>query len=270
MGKDNCVFITNPSDLNSDSIKLARFTAEQLGVKLYENPVQEIYDKIKDIDQSSFESSNLKQQPAGLSSMQAVLRTVQGLAASHRFGSGIVCTGNHTEVVLGWCSFHDIGSIGIHMPLGDLTKTELYKFSEFINEYYTNKYKTSPIPAGLYDGNVMPAAELPDSKEDPIDYKIQSGICAELIRKRKSIQDLLDEFKSDKLSSDSFDDLDYVYSKVGLTSFKEQIIFAIKAKSRSVYKAEQSAPIVVLSPRSRGFSNRETLINKYDYGIGPQ
>ena len=31
----------------------------------------------------------------------------------------------------------------------------------------------------------------------------------------------------------------------------------------SVFKSAQAAPVVIISPRSRGFSNRETIINKY-------
>jgi len=259
MGKENCVFITNPTILNKDSLKLASLVADNLEVKLETNPLQGIYDKFMEIDKSSF-GDDLSD--TGRASVQAVLRTVQGLAASHRFKSGIVATGNHTEIVLGWASFHDIGSIGVHAPIGDLTKTELYELSAFINK----KEEKEIIPKGLYDGSIKPAAELPDSMEDPIDYWLQSGICAEIIRNHKSKPELLNEFTNKSLTQDFFPTLPdgrTIYDTYTLEEFRTEVEFAFNKSRISVYKAAQGAPIVVISPRSRGFSNRETLINKY-------
>jgi predicted amidohydrolase/NH3-dependent NAD+ synthetase len=135
MGKENTIFITNPSSLNlsSKTFTNAQQTADELGIHLYVNPVEEIYQTIKRVDDDSFKDSGLPQKPQGLSTMHAVLRSVQAIAANHRFNAGIVSCGNHTENVLGWASFHDIGSIGVHQPLGDMTKLELYKFAEYIN-----------------------------------------------------------------------------------------------------------------------------------------
>jgi NAD+ synthase (glutamine-hydrolysing) len=190
--------------------------------------------------------------------MHAVLRSVQAIAANHRFNAGIVSCGNHTENVLGWASFHDIGSIGVHQPLGDMTKLELYKFAEYINL----KFGKEIIPTNLYDGAVKPAAELPDAMEDPINYIAQSGICADLIRQRKSGGEILQDFVDRTLNPDYYDISIYDLSE---DEMKKEIGFAIKQMVRSVYKNAQSAPIVMISPRSRGFSSRETLINKYTY-----
>jgi len=193
-------------------------------------------------------------------SIHAVLRTVLGLSDSHRFRSGIVSTGNHTEIVLGWASFHDIGSIGVHAIIGDLTKVELYELSDYINK---ELYGDEIIPYDLYNDTFKPAAELPDAMEDPIDYWVQSGICASLIRDRKTKEDLIWEYQDHSLNTDYFPKMNEVY-KYMLPKWIEQIDFAISKMKISVYKAAQSAPIVIMSPRSRGFSNRETLINKYN------
>lgn len=259
MGKEDSVFITNPTILNKDSLSLASKVADNLGVKLETNPLQGIYDKFMEIDKSSF-GDDLSD--TGRASVQAVLRTVQGLAASHRFKSGIVATGNHTEIVLGWASFHDIGSIGVHAPIGDLTKTELYELCAYINK----KEEKEIIPKGLYDGSIKPAAELPDSMEDPIDYWLQSGICAEIIRNHKSKPELINEFENKSLTKDFFPTLPdgrTIYDTYSLEEFGKEVEFAFSKSRMSVYKAAQGAPIVVISPRSRGFSNRETIINKY-------
>lgn len=260
MGPEKTVFITNPSSLNtaSSTFTNAQFTSYQLGIELYVNPVEEIYQTIKRVDEDSFKKSGFEQKPAGYSTMQAVLRSVQAIAANHRFGAGIVSCGNHTENVLGWASFHDIGSIGVHQPLGDMTKLELYKFAEFIN----NKLGKIVIPEELYNGHKKPAAELPDAMEDPINYVAQSGICADLIRDRKSKKELMQEYKTRTLNTDYYDESIYELSE---EVFKTEVDFAVRQMVRSVYKNAQSAPIVMISPRSRGFSSRETLINKYTY-----
>lgn len=265
MGPENCVFITNPSNLNKKSLVYVEHIRQKFG-QVWVNPIQEIYDKFMTIHNFSFDS---QLSDTGKASVQATLRTVQGLAASHQFGSGIVATGNHTEIVLGWASFHDIGSIGVHALIGDLTKVELFQLSEYINK---ELYNDEVIPNELFNGKFKPAAELPDAMEDPIDYWVQSGICALLIRERKDkdyikwIHELISMdcvLPPDPDIKDYFPKLDEV-KKYSKSEWDEQVNFALNKMKISVYKAAQAAPIVIISPRSRGFSNRETLINKYE------
>lgn len=259
MGKKNCVFITNPTSLNSDSLPMVHKLAENFKVDIITDDLEEIYQVFNENDKRCFGSESNK---TGQATMQAVLRSVQGLAACHRFNSGIVACGNHTEIVLGWSSFHDIGSIGVHSPVGDLTKLELYEFCECINDRFMNLgYVDHVIPEELYNGKITPAAELPDSKYDPIDYYIQSGLCAEVIRNRKSKNQLLKDFSDKKLTPDFFPT--DVYEKYTIDQFSKEVDFTMRKSRISVFKAAQGAPIVILSPRSRGFSNRETIINKY-------
>ena len=256
MGKQNTILITNPSSLNTKSLKYVKQLTENLSMEYYINPIEEIYQNIIKVHTDSFKK---ELSDTGKASVQAVLRTVQGLAASHQFGSGIVATGNHTEIVLGWASFHDIGSIGVQAIIGDLTKVELYELSEYINESEGKEI----IPVDLFNGLFKPAAELPDAMEDPIDYWVQSGICAALIRDRKTKDDLIWDYQNHSLSRDYFPKMDEVY-KYDENGWIKQLNFAISKMKNSVYKAAQGAPIVIISPRSRGFSNRETLINKYN------
>lgn len=263
MGKDNTVFITNPTDLNKNSLKYVDQITKALQANYWEQPLQNIYNKFIKTDTYSFGE---ELHDTGKATVQAVLRTVQGLAAAHRFGSGIVATGNHTEIVLGWATFHDIGSIGVHALIGDLTKVELYQLSKYINE---ELYGKEIIPEDLFNGNFKPSAELPDAPgEDPIDYWVQSGICAMLIRARASIHDIECVHSHIRINEKSkYDDLFPDKAAVQKYTSKEwrgQINFALKKMRNSVFKAAQGAPIVISSPRSRGFSNRETLINYYE------
>ena len=260
MGKDNCVFITNPTSLNSDSLPVVKQLGENLGVEIHTNELEEIYQVFNKKDTENFGS---ELNTTGQATIQAVLRTVQGLASCHRFNSGIVACGNHTEIVLGWASFHDIGSIGVHSPIGDLTKLELFELCKHINKrFHSLGYVEHVIPEGLYNGKIIPAAELPDSKYDPIDYYIQSGLCAEIIRMRKTKKQLISDFENKRLTEDFFPK--DIYEKYTMEQFVKEVDFTLRKSRISVFKAAQGAPIVILSPRSRGFSNRETIINKYE------
>jgi NH3-dependent NAD+ synthetase len=259
MGKENCVFITNPTSLNSDSLPMVYKLGKNFDASIFTNDLEEIYQIFNRKDTENF---GIVSNPTAQATMQAVLRTVQGLTACHRFKSGIVACGNHTEIVLGWASFHDIGSIGVHSPVGDLTKLELYELCVYLNKrFFDMGYVEFVIPEELYNGKIIPAAELPDSKYDPIDYYIQSGLCAEVIRHRKTKRQLIEDWCDKKLTVDFFPD--DVYEKYTLEQFIFEVDFTLTKSRISVFKAAQGAPIPILSPRSRGFSNRETIINKY-------
>lgn len=261
------VFITNPSNENSTETKnYAMHVASKLNRKLYWEFINETVEALSNAHQKAFSPEKLS--VGVLTCAHAVGRTVMGLMASHEFGTGIVPTANHTEIVLGWANFHDIGSIGVYAPIGDLTKTEVFELAEHLN----CSAETDLIPTQLYDGSLMPAAELPDAKFDPIDYFLQSGICANMIRLRMSRKQQMCAFNNRELRLEYFkplkvygmdpNDLAAVY-KTEEYVFEQALEYAYRKARTSVYKAAQGAPILILSPRSRGFSNRETLYQLY-------
>lgn len=262
MGKENVIAISNPTSYNGSVTKgNAQYIADKLGVKLYWNEMEGPYNALVESHKKAFGEEIPK---ISLSTMQAVGRTVQGLSASNQFKTGIVATGNHTEIVLGWSSFHDIGSVGVHGIISDLTKVEIYMMAEYINK----RYGYELIPKSLYNGETKPAAELVDANEDPFDYWVVSGICAEIIRDRRDLGDIIEEFKTKKLNPEYFpNDLKGVsiYDRVSLVDFEKTVRDVFNKAKISVFKCAQGAPIVIISPTSRGFSNRETIINKYNY-----
>ncbi|MDO8556521.1 MAG: nitrilase-related carbon-nitrogen hydrolase, partial [Nanoarchaeota archaeon] len=247
MGKDHTILITNPTEDNGALLRgYAQDIADKLGIKLYWNSTQEPYEAVVKQHEKAF-----GQPPTltGKACIEAVLRTVQGIGAYHTFKSGIVPAGNHTEIVEGWASFHDIGSIGVHSIIGDLTKMEVFQFAAYLNAYHGKEI----IPKPLYDGTVKPMAELADAKEDPIDYYVRSGIDAEMIRNKKSINDLVTAYRERTLTEDFFprDPAGKnIYEHINEEHFTEQVLEAYANARKSVFKAAQAAPIVILSPRS--------------------
>ncbi len=254
MGPENTVFVSNPSDnTGTATIGHVHHLSEKLQVKEHWLHIQNVVDSF--VERFTYEQ--LAVTPIVESTIHATGRSVFGLALTHVFQSGIVATGNQTENVLGWANFHDIGSIGVYQPFGDLTKTELYELAAFINEYYHEEI----IPSRLYSGSFQPLAELPDADVDPFDYYLVSGICAEIIRKRKTRRSLMEDFDAQALTDDYFPgNKIYTYDRL---VFADAVQDCWDRSRRSVYKQAQHAPVLILTPRSRGFSSREPIINHY-------
>ena len=260
LGKNNVTFVTNPGEHTSETtLKLAKQVASGLGVpltvlsmKTMEKALGKVFAKLGNVAAIT------------KSTISAVGRTVVGLSMTNQQFSegkptGILSTGNHTENYLGWCNFHDIGSVGVMQPIGDLTKTELFALCEYIN--LNNSHNL--IPRELLDGKVKPMAELADTDVDPFDYYLCSGICAEMLRNRATPKKLAEQFDNRKLNPASFPGSKiYDYSRSVFVDTCEDVA---RRAQRSVYKSAQHAPVLVLSKRARGFSARETLINHYKW-----
>jgi NH3-dependent NAD+ synthetase len=143
--------------------------------------------------------------------------------------------------------------------IGDLTKVECFELAAYINKIENDII----IPESLYNDTARPAAELPDANEDGIDYWVVSGICAEIIRNIKGLDDLLFEYDNNLIDPDLFPKMDLVY-KYSREDFELLVDKCVRLIKRSMFKMSQSAPIFVIAKRSRGFSNRETLSNNYN------
>lgn len=263
LGGERTVLITNPSQYNGEELlDTGRRLAAALNVPMHSVPISAFSSAVLDDMDADAVRSGAATLPSQIgmvkSTVDAVGRTMIGLAECHFNHAAVLATGNHTENVLGWANFHDIGSIGLFQPIGDLTKTELFELAAWINR----KYDREIIPTELYDGTIKPAAELADAREDPFDYYLVSGICAEIIRHRKTRKQLYTDWQMRKLTEDYFpgDDV-YAYDEA---IWRDTVDMCWKrSRSASVYKSAQAAPILMLSPRSRGFSSRETIITRY-------
>lgn len=287
LGSDKTIFITNPGEHTSETtLGLARRIAAAHQVPLVTAGVAELeqglYAGLKGLPKAvnsvrSAESFGIVKATAA-----AVGRTVFGLSITNYLSAigkpaGILATGNHTENVLGWCNFHDIGSVGVMQPIGDLTKLEVVQLGAWLNQ----RYNAELVPWEIINGampdrvleavighergdpaqRVVPMAELGDAREDPFDYYVYSGVCAYLIRDRETPESLMERFDSRSLSVDYFPaELIYSYSR---SVFEAACYDAESRSRRSVYKTAQHAPALIQSRRSRGFSSRETLINHF-------
>jgi len=268
MGADNVIAISNPSKYNSEVTRSnAQKLCDSLMVKLYWEPMQGIQESFIKAHKEAFGDDSVSK--LNVSTFDAVGRTVAGIAASQHFGAGLVSTSNHTEIVLNWFSWHDISTAAVYAPLADMTKVEIFALAKYINE----RYQREVVPTNLFDGTTEPGPELADAAHAKWNYFVMSGICAMLIRKRNDIHEIVNAYKKKTLSNDFFPADPHgrtIYQLVPtVEEFEYWVKLAFERQKVSVYKAAQSAPPLMISPLSRGFSNREPIINKYtnDYVV---
>ncbi len=262
MDKENVIALSMPSKYNGDVTKSnAQQLCDALGIKLWWEPINKIQESFIDAFENTFGKENLK--PINISTFDAVSRTVAGIAASQYFEAGLISTSNHTEIVLNWFSWHDISTAAVYGPLADMTKVEIFQMAEYINK----RLRKEAIPINLIDGTTEPGPELADASHAKWNYYVVSGVAAMLIRERKDVQEIVEAYNNKTLSDDFFplnQKGQSVYDLVpNEIEFEKIVKMCFERQKASVYKIAQSAPMLMLSKSSRGFSDRESLINFY-------
>ena len=198
---------------------------------------------------TTYKNKNPEATNSEIACFEATLRKALGFSVTHKHKSGILACGNHTENVLGFFTFADIGSMGVMQPVGDLTKVEIFEIAEYINRHEGREI----IPKKLYDGTMKPSAELEDNTgDDPFDYEVMSHICERIIRHGYTPHQIIEEME-----------ISLKFKEYSREYLHNTVHDAWKRSKFSVYKRAQSAPVLILSNRSIGFSSRETIINHY-------
>ena len=268
--KENIVFISSPTEDNGEISKSnAQKLADNLEIKLHWVSMQKAYDGFINDYKDAF---NEEPSSRSKSAYQAIGRTPQSIGICHRFGNiaNVGCS-NQTENILGFSSLNDIANTSAIGLINDLTKIEVYELAEFINDFLCEK---EVIPVDLYNGQTKPSAELADNKsEDPYNYELYAPLCSVLIRYQMDASEIVNQFKNKSLDSNEFQiwkNGKSIYENVSLDEFEKAVWNVFDLSKKSVYKSAQAGPTPIISPFSRGFSSRETLLNRYSgkYEVG--
>src|SRR3989344_9318983 len=84
----------------------------------------------------------------------------------------LISNGNKTEIELGYSTLYGDMCGGISV-IGDLSKTDVYEISKYVNERYGREI----IPEETF--TIKPSAELSEGQYDPFDYYVTSPIVNE-------------------------------------------------------------------------------------------
>jgi NAD+ synthase (glutamine-hydrolysing) len=156
LGAENVSAIALPGPFSAkESLSLAKQLAENLGVHLDVMDISDSYQHMKQKMDQAFGIQNF-----GLvhENLQARLRGASLMAYSNFKNSLLLATSNKSEIAAGYSTMYGDMCGGL-MPIGDLTKKQVYELAVSFNRHQ------KVIPAGIIDR--APSAELrPDQKDE--------------------------------------------------------------------------------------------------------
>ncbi|MFT6070586.1 MAG: NAD+ synthase (glutamine-hydrolyzing) [Bacteriovoracaceae bacterium] len=204
---------------------------ERLGVKLKSLPIKFFHSVIKNGYRDGFgtELDGLADE-----NIQSRLRGALLYARSNHQNTMVINTSNKSELAVGYSTLYG-DSVGAISLLGDLYKSEVFRFSEFINERFGEL-----IPEGIIKR--APSAELREDQEDEHSlppYDRLDAILEGFLSYRMDLEELIEA---------GFD--------------KEEVENTYQLYSRSEYKRGQFCPIIKLKPKSFGFGYRVPICKR--------
>lgn len=235
MGAENVLGITMPSCYSSEgSVTDSEKLAANLGIRLHELPIHEIYDAfLRTLDPvlggTEFDATeeNIQSRSRG-----AIL-----MAISNKFGHMLLNTGNKSEVAVGYCTLYGDMAGGLSM-LSDVYKTEVFAISRWLNESW---YGREVIPESTL--LKPPSAELrPEQKDtDSLpEYPVLDGILRAYIE---------DQLPAEAIVASGFPE-ESVYRIIRLVDLNE-------------YKRRQSAPGLRVSSKAFGMGRRLPIVQRW-------
>ena len=234
LGPQNVNCVTMPSQYSSKgSVDDSKLLAQNLGIKLdtiaikniYETYLKELRRVFADLPFDITEEN-----------LQARIRGNIVMALSNKFGWLPLATGNKSEVSVGYCTIYG-DMVGGFSPLKDVTKTMVYRLSEYRNRLAGKDI----IPGSIIEK--APSAELrPDQKD----------------------QDSLPPYDElDKILQMYIEELNSVEEIIAEGFAEETVKKIARLVDLNEYKRRQAAPGVKISPLAFGKDRRMPITNFY-------
>lgn len=130
LDKKNVLGINLPSLYSSkESQILAKKLAKNLEIKFEILPINSIYQAYLEILKNYLG----KKMSVAKENLQARIRTNILMALANKTGALVLCTGNKSELALGYCTLYGDLAGGLS-PISDLTKSRVYQLANYINQ----------------------------------------------------------------------------------------------------------------------------------------
>lgn len=227
----NITCIALPSRFSSEgSITDSEQLCNNLGIPLKKISIEKPYTAFLDVLHPHFEDTTF-----GLTeeNLQARIRGVILMAWSNKYNSMLFTTGNKSELAVGYCTLYGDMS-GALAPIGDLYKTKVYEFCEYL-------YKRDRlVPRAIIDK--APSAELRPNQTDQDSlppYPELDAILELYIEKGETLHSIIQKGYNP----------DTVARIIKLTGYAE-------------YKRRQAAPVLKVTSRAFGLGRRYPIARK--------
>jgi len=233
IGKRNVIGITMPSQYSSSGTQAdAKKLAKNLGIKILEVPINEIFNVYKSALKKAFLGAK---EDVTEENLQARIRGNILMAFSNKFGWLVLTTGNKSELAVGYCTLYGDMSGGFAV-IKDVPKTYVYELARLINAQ-----KKNIIPKSILTR--APSAELKEGQKDQDslpDYKTLDSLIEGYVEDHQSLEKIVKKTKN-------------------LKAVKEMI----KLIDKSEYKRRQAPPGIKITSRAFGKDWRLPITNKY-------
>lgn len=244
LGRENVIGVSMPSKFSSGHSRSdAQQLAENLGIFFVQFFIQDIVDSyhrnlekpleeirrhfgIEKEDDDSVADENIQPRVRGncLMDISNRLKDLRIL---------VLNTGNKTEVALGYCTLYGdmAGGIG---ALGDVSKLEVYKLAEYVNERAGKEI----IPKSVFEKK--PSPELKEGQFDPFDFDVVSPLVDEIIENRRSKSELIEMGYPREAVEDTY-----------------------RRIRNAEYKRRQATPSIKITPKAFGIGWKMPIVNKH-------
>ncbi|MCH9632950.1 MAG: Glutamine-dependent NAD(+) synthetase [Chlamydiae bacterium] len=173
IGPENVRVISMPSRYSSKhSVEDAKKLAESLSVELLEIPIETVHQSYLDLLEGPFKGleENVTEE-----NIQSRIRGMILMACSNKWGHLVISCGNKSEMAMGYATLYGDLTGGL-AAISDLTKTQVYEVSKWIN------FDREIIPKSIIEK--PPSAELKPNQKDSDslpDYEILDQIIIDYV-----------------------------------------------------------------------------------------
>ncbi len=234
LGADNVIVVTMPSKYSSSgSITDAELLANNLEVKLFNIPIEKVFQSYLDSLAGAFEGV---QPDTTEENIQARIRGNLLMALSNKFGWIVLTTGNKSETATGYTTLYGDMAGGFAV-IKDVPKTLVYALSRYRN----NRERYALIPESVI--NKPPSAELRPGQLDTDSlppYDQLDALLTAYVEEDKSIEQI-----------------------IATGAGEEMVKRVARLVDRSEYKRRQAAPGVKITPRAFGRDRRFPITNRF-------
>jgi NAD+ synthase/NAD+ synthase (glutamine-hydrolysing) len=236
VGPENVLGVVMPGPYSSPgSITDARQLAANLGIRLAELPIGDVFDSYLRALHSAFDEKPIDVTEENL---QARIRGNYLMALSNKFGSLVLSTGNKSEMAVGYCTLYGDMAGGLAV-ISDVPKTMVYELAYFINRRDKSR-------------EVIPAATLtkPPSAE---------------LRPNQTDQDTLPPYEIlDCILKAYIEEVRSPYEIANHYGFDPELVRSVAQRvDRSEYKRKQAPPGLKITSRAFGFGRPFPIAQKF-------
>jgi NAD+ synthase (glutamine-hydrolysing) len=234
LGKENVISLMMPSIYSSSETKKdARKIAKNLGIKLINVPINEIYEKYLSLLKIHFKGHKTD---VAEQNIQARIRGNLLMAFSNKFGWLVLTTGNKSEISTGYCTIYG-DMVGGFAVLKDVPKTIVYKLAKHRNK----TCKKEIIPESILKR--APSAELKKGQKDRDTlppYPLLDKILDLYIEKDASFEEIIKKGIDIKVA--------------------KKVISMVDGNE---YKRRQAPPGIKITPKAFGKDRRVPITNRF-------